>query len=298
MPQLEQGGDGRIFARPPARERGWECYYFQFENKNPAALHNFFLIVSMKRNGDFMMVTQVVPLADGGVLRFHRHDEYQRTMSYQTVKTMTSKHQNFGIVSISRMRVREYYRGLRETVFSSGYTLYRCDVNGNREQLPVLSQFPDLPPGDRSMGGGDEDYLYNQLDSAGTPLMHRLCFPEYRQLSDGEYEVNGEASDETWWTEPGGRGVSISAATSGKRRIFNECSLQEGNPTSVIDAWWEIGPDGKPRFLFGDFATGFDRHHYQEIIRVRKKRSWFRKKIKITIIRQEHRVQGIIYKEV
>ena len=47
-----------------------------------------------------------------------------------------------------------------------------------------------------------------------------------------------------------------------------------------------------PRFLFGDFCTGVNYDELHERIIIKKKKSWFKTKKKIIVIREELTVKG------
>jgi len=282
-----------IDAIVPPQETGGEFYCWKF--RVPTAHYAFSLVVTLQRQGDFMMLlNMLVPLENGGLAHYVRFNEYHSTMQSTYIKTIKTKYKNYGIMVESHAKIREYYEGLQRTVFISDFELFYYDVDGNLvENLTPDSSsytFPPLPGLD--MRGETENTVTRllQVDSRTMPAQDRIYFPWYRDIGENDYEVDeGEQvnvlqyggsvrTGERWFDSPG---------------IYIDFADQGGDPAMVMNIITLVRPDSSTKRLYGKFCTGYSYHTIQEHVFKKKKKSWFKTKTKISIIRQEFHVEGV-----
>lgn len=277
----------------PPQETGGEFYCWKF--KVPTAQFAFSLVVTLQRQGDFMMLlNMLVPLENGGLAHYVRFNEYHSTMQSTYVKTIKTKYKNYGIMAESHAKINEHYEGIRRTVFISDFRLFHYDADGNlvEELTPDSSShtFPPLPG--LEMRGESQNTVTRllQLDSRAMPAQDMIYFPRCQEIGGNDYEVDGGdlvsvrqdgglvRTGERWFNSPG---------------IYIDFANQGGDPALVINIITLVRPDGSTKRLYGKFCTSYNYQMIQEHVFKKKKKSWFKRKTKISIIRKEFHVEGV-----
>ncbi len=263
-----------------------ESYCWKFVDENNK--YNVWLIVTLQKIGEIMLVNEVVPLDDGGFVHIIKYTEYKTVMQNTYIKVMKSKHKNFGIVSISRMKIQEFYEGTTTTIFKTNFKVFREDANGNRIEITGTTsfKFPPLPQ-------GEAKDRQSEAASAGG----RIYFPLVEKISPGEKPIDyytGEGIHADAEAPP------ADAAMTGTQPpgIYVEFAEQGGNPLLMITLFWMVTPEGSAKYLFGNYCTGYSYHYFRQTVIVKKKGSWFRKKKKITIRREELKIDGVSYHDI
>ena len=73
MPLLKRVARGPISVNCP--KIPGESYCWKFENPNPTAHSDFWILVTLQRLGDMMLMSNLIPLSNGELLRFVRYNE-------------------------------------------------------------------------------------------------------------------------------------------------------------------------------------------------------------------------------
>ena len=267
-----------------------ESYYWQFLDQNNKVM----LIVTLQSQGDNMLVNEVVPLNDGSFIHIIKHTEYQTVMQNTYIKVMKSKHKNFGIVSISRMKVQEFYEGTTKTIFKTDFRVFRVDAKGNRVEITGTTsfKFPPLPRREA------RDSVLEAVSGGG-----RLYFPLVEKISSGDGKPVDYYTGEGILSEGEAAADAANAANAAMTGtkppgIYVEFAEQGGNPLLMITLFWMVTPEGSAKYLFGNYCTGYSYHYFRQTVIVKKKRSWFSKKKKITVRREELKIEGVSYYDI
>jgi hypothetical protein len=291
MPLLKRVARGPISVNCP--KIPGESYCWKFENPNPTAHYDFWILVTLQRLGDMMLMSNLIPLSNGELLRFVRYNEYHNVMKNTYIKTIKSSHKNFGVVQISRMKVQEYYEGIIHTIFTSNFKVCHHDSNGNLlEPCQAVSayDFPPLPQGDPTTRDVSLEYQLSQLDLRNLRSQEAIRFPTYERDPLGEILVD----DGDEYRERGVGELSIAASlVSRPPGVYIDFADQGGHPSLLVTIFSLVPEDGISQTLFGTYCTEINYHTLHEHVFVKKRRSWFKTKTKITIVRKELRVDAV-----
>lgn len=295
IPRFEKDSRGQVSFNCPERIPGVEAYCWKFKNPNPAARYDFWIILTLQRLGNMMLVSKLIPLSNGELLRFVRYNEYLSTMQSTYIKTIRSSHSDYGIVQISRLKVQEYYEGIIHTIFTSSFKVFRYDSSLNLLEVktPSSFEFPPLPPGDTTVRDVTPEYLLSQLDLRNITPQDTIYFPHYEVdasgviIMDGGDEYKARESD-----------VSIAASLAIRPPgIYADFAQQSGSPYLIMEIWSLVSEDGKGRVFSGSYCTShsycYETVHYH--IFKSKRTKWYRTKTTITKVREELKlnVEGI-----
>ena len=291
MPLLKRVARGPISVNCP--KIPGESYCWKFENPNPTAHYDFWILVTLQRLGDMMLMSNLIPLSNGELLRFVRYNEYHNVMKSTYIKTIKSKYENYGVVRISRLKAQEYYEGIIHTIFTSNFKVCRLDSNLKPlEPCQTVSayDFPPLPHGDLTTRDVSLDYRLSQLDLRDLRSQEAIRFPTYEQEPSGEIAVD----DGDEYKERGMGKLSIDASlVSRPPGIYVDFADQGGHPSLLVTIFSLVPEDGISQTLFGDYCTEINYHRLHEHVFVKTKRSWFKTKTKITTVRKELRVDAV-----
>lgn len=296
MPGLEKNTRGQISGNCPDRIPGVEAYCWKFKNPDPAAQYDFWMILTLQRLGDMMLVSKLIPSSNGELLRFVRYNEYMSTMQSTYIKKIRYSHSDYGIVQISRLKVQEYYEGIIHTIFTSSFKIFRHDSSGNllEVQTPSSYEFPPLPRGNPEMRDVTPEYVLSQLDLRNVTPQDTIYFPNYEVDASGEIIVDN--GDEYKARGSGERSIAASLATR-PPGIYLDIAQQSGSPYLIMEIYSIVTDEGKSKILSGMYCTSFNYCYetVREHVFKKKKKSWFRTKTKITIVREELKlnIEGI-----
>ncbi len=297
-----------------------DSFCWKFDNSDPGARYDFWLLLTMRRLGpDAMTVSLVVPRDDGGLLHCVDTPVYERVVSTSLVQTLKQEHGSFGVVSVAKLKARVIYEETQRVLFGNRFLAARYDADGKLvepyRQVEGLS-FPPLPGGllARESGGAEAvraakggtvsvDTALSQIDLSDTVPLLSVYYPRYDVNAGGEIEVeNGEVQglpeDEQ---ETGAAAAARLAATGGEdplraRRppgFYIDVTSRE-HPLLSLTVFSLQPEDGPGKILFADYCSGVSAHEIKVSIRVKKKKSFFKTKKKITIIRQELKKEGLV----
>jgi hypothetical protein len=227
-------------------------------------------------------------------------------MNNTYIKIIKSTHGNYGVVKTSRLKIKEYYEGILHTLFISKVKVYRYDAKGKEVEEPVTPSytFPPLPSGTPDVESASPRYRVDQLEARDINTRSMIYFPvckkvsvydEEKKMYVEDYEVDGGVEESL-----PGDGMSVGAETRHAYApgFYYEVAEQGGSPSLILNLGWQVDTDGKPHFVFGSCCTGYSYHQIHQQVFVKKKRSWFRKKKKISIIRKELKIEGVKYYDI
>ncbi|MCK9580859.1 MAG: hypothetical protein M0Q92_10490 [Methanoregula sp.] len=288
IPMLEKDGRGKMTFTCPEKLPDTEAYCWKFSNPDPSAQYDFWMILTLQRLGEMMLVSQMIPMSNGQLLLFRRYNEYQAIMKSTYIKQIRLKHSDYGIVQIARMKVREYYEGIFRIISTSKFTVYRFGPDGTLLEIKTSKAFepPPLPAGNLETRSVSPKYVISQLDIQDISPQDTIRFPDYEIDASGDIVVNN--GDE--YRAGGGEGQSLDTSlTTRPPGIYVDFAQQSGSPHLIIEIFSMVSVGEKPRILSGFYCTST--HYCYETVRVhvfqKKKRSWFHTKTKIRIVREE-----------
>ncbi len=283
-------------------------FCWKLVNPDPEARYDFWLLLTMRRLGPAAMtVSLVVPLDDGGLLHCIDTPLYEKAVSTTLVQKLKQEHGSFGPVSIAKLKVRVIYEESQRVLFGNRFLSARYGAQGRmvepyREAAGL--PFPPLPQGSLDRQGGAErrrlaveargvsvKAALAQLDLPDTEPLLSVHYPDYTVGADGEIEVEegiveGAEDDPAFAlaaTASGGGDLLRSGRPPG---LYIDVTHREHPPLNL--AVYSLQPvDGPGRILFADYCTGQSSHELSVSITVKRKRSFFKKKKKITVIRKE-----------
>lgn len=244
------------------------------------------------------MLNMLVPLPDGGLAHFIRFQEYHSVMKSTTIINMKTECTNFGIYAAEKKKISRYYEGIRRTVFISDYDVIHYDADGNVvEELspaPPDYPFPPLPQGDiMTRRGKAKPFIAQvlQFDRDSYRPQDGIYFPWCRELEDDDYEVDGGVPmEQETRAVPGGERSARWGEAPG---IYIDYCSQGGNPAVVINIMTLVRPGLPPKRLSGRMCVAYSYSMIRSHVFIKKKKSWFKTKTKIKIIRKELHVEGV-----
>jgi hypothetical protein len=258
----------------PPRVPGLDVYCA----KAPApdgALYDFELLITIVRNGDLVEITQLIPVANGELLMATRSVGYQVSVRDRYVKKIQSDSQNFGVVRIDRAKVSEYYRHFVKAFFRSQTSVKRFDANQQLlEEKGDTSNyaFPPLPE-TRSEGA--------RFNLADAEPVGRIWFPQFTVLDDGDFEVE---DGQIVLGDPAAPAAAMPQRAALAPGIYIEVLGQDGLSITVFNS---VDANGHVVPLSATECKKSSSTSMWEVITKKKKSSWFRKKTKIKVIREE-----------
>lgn len=298
----------------PVMPPGSDAYCWKFENPNPLAFYDFFLIASFIRDaktGQSVQALDFVPLDDGGYVITSTHVEYAEIESNRYVKTLKLSHQNFGVVQLTRLKVNELYEGLNRTIFALGNDFVRFNMQGQPVEYKTGAHvtFPPLPQGDRLVlaqpsllsatqrGGDDLTYRLSQRDAFNTRATDAIQFPKSKPVefdSSGritDYEVSdGDVCPPDFLAQRSLLGNVRPVLLPGG--VAFEIAVQPGDPSYNCISVYRFDANGVPQLVFEKMCTGFSYEDFRQHVFVKKHSSWFKTKTKIKTITEEFRMKG------
>jgi hypothetical protein len=295
MPELEADGRGQKIGRCPEKPQGVEFYCWKFHNPDPTAKCDFWMLFSLQRYGDMLLATKLIPQENGGFLRYVRFNEYVSAMQSKYIQELRQTSTSYGgVVNISRMKVRYFYEGVQQSLYTSKFKIYRYDSNWNLlglDEAPIDYKFPPLPEGKPdATRGADAAFVLSQLDTNQIAPKDTIRFPKYEVDPAGEIVV--DEGDE--YKVRGAEGLSLANAQRTREPgVYIDFSQQpNSNPSMIMEIYSQVNQDGSWKFLFGSHCTSYENSYaiIREHVFVKKKKNWFRAKKKIRIIREEIRI--------
>jgi hypothetical protein len=288
MPVLEKNGRGQVSGNCPERIPGAEAYCWKFKNPDPAAQYDFWMILTLQRLGDMMLVSKLIPLTSGELLRFVRYNEYLKTMQSSYIKKIRYSHSDYGIVQISHLKVQEYYEGIIQTIFTSRFKVLRHDSAGNLIDVKTTSSFdfPPLPKGNPDTRNATPEYVMSQLGLRNIVPQDTIYFPNYDVDAQGEITVDNGDEFKAGGSDKRSLAASLATRPPG---IYVDFAQQSGSPHLIMEIYSMVAEGGTSKILSGMFCTSKS-YCYQTVrehIFKKKKKSWFRTKTKIKIVREE-----------
>jgi hypothetical protein len=299
-PVIASAPRGPIVGTCPEHQGTDEFYCWKFKDLNPQSAYDFFLFITIARVGKTVMMSMLVPLGNKGYLRAVKMDKHETIMENTYVKTIKSSVSNYGVAHIARLRIEEYYRELKQTIFSvESFVDQYDDENKFVKRFATPFNFPPLPDSEPSeIRTNDSEYWLNQLSCRNLAVNDRMVFSISRPLDDGDYEIdNGWGSDDVGFSSKGNDSIAVESNRDERQpnSIYVEFAHQPGNIGQYIEIYWRTDEQGIPHFMWGLHCSSYNYEELREYVFVKKKRSWFKKKTKITIIRKEFRKEGVKY---
>lgn len=295
-----------------------DAYCWKFENDNPNAFYDFFLISSCIRNpgtGATLQALDVIPLDNGDYVITTTHTERLEIERNTYVRSMKASHGSFGAVSISRLKVKEFYDGLNRTLFKIASDFYRLDADNQLLEYRSGAHlaFPPLPGGDRFSlssspaqtlavdGDGLLEYRLRQADPINTVATDGISFAVSTPIA---VDATGRVTDyELVCGEPyevGTSGDPMVAGSPGRPpgQFLIRLGVQGGSPSYASTSMYRTDRHGVPQLIFEKLATGFAYEEVRQHVIVKRRSSWFRKTTKVTTLREVFRMAGEKAREV
>ncbi len=269
----------------------------KFRNQDPAATWDFSLMFLSQTVGDSSQITAFIPFRGGGYRRMITRTNVREVLKIDSLEKYESESLQFGFVRLDKMKVRKFYREIRESLFISRGSCQDFD-DGHRpvgDVTPIEEVvWPDLP--------GDEE-ISNHLRSlrrflSGGILPGRqepliefslgVFFPSFEAGSNGEWEVrDGEVFV--------GR-YREAERQQGPDGIRIETSGQEGIPALVTHDYF-LQENGTERRLYGDRCAEDAFRQVIETYQDHSENGFFRSKKRLKIVRTELRINTFIWSD-
>ncbi len=278
----------RTFLCPePSSNEDLRCV--KIRNPDPNATWDFLMMLIRQQLEGSALISHIVPLENGGWRRFSNRVHTRDVQKIHSLETYESESLNFGFVNLSKSKTRKFYLEIRQHLFVAQGLVQDFDAENRPVGPPVEiddSLWPDLP-GDQEISDLIRSLVtpaapQGQSGPAVGPLVSLdlgVHFPTVTELDDGDFEVaDGEV---------------FAAATRAERPengIVIETSFQQGIPALATHDYFVVENGEKVQRLFGDRCA---QNVIKEIIVIyRKKKSsgFFRSKQKLTIVRDELRI--------
>ena len=280
------------------------AYCYKFKNPDPAAFYDFWFLKSILRDptvGHTAITTIEVPAANRELIIAVSSLEYQVIEKSTYIKTMKSSYSNFGVVSVSRLKVKEFYEAFLSLQTGIEYELTRWSHEGELLEIRKggASILPPLLPGNRALTSPvsdcscmDLDLALSQvdLDSRNAGLTDVIAFPIVRPVfgDSGDKIIDFEIEE----------GDSVEAPLTRDKEgkppgIYTALGQQGGSPSLNLLCKYLVKPDGEQKVLYLKYCSCYSYHEFYQYTIKKTKRSWFKKKTKLTTVIKEMRVSGI-----
>lgn len=295
---------GQIEGFCPDTSGNPNAYCYKFKNPDPTAFYDYWFLKSILRDpttGDTAITTLEVPVANGDLVIAVSSLEYQVIEKSTYIKIIKSSYSNFGVISVSRLKVKEFYEAFLSLKTGITYELARWSHEG--ELLEVrkggVSILPSLLPGNRSLispvpdcADADLELALSQvdLDTRNAGLTDVISFPIARP-------VFGDSGDKIIDFEIEG-GDSVEAPFNRDKKgkppgIYTAISQQGSTPSLNLLCKYLVKPDGEQKVFYLKYCSCYSYHEFYQRTIVKTKRSWFKKKTKITTVIKKMRISGI-----
>lgn len=301
-------------AAAPVVGRCWEhpvpgSLCWKLANPDPRARHDFWLLITSRKTAhDGMVVSVVLPLDDGGLLHCVQLPVFEQAHHTHFVQTMKSSHGSFGVVSISKLEAKVLWDEVQDTFFGTRFVQGRFAADGTLRPPGYRElegePLPDLPltPPDRAAASSAEtapeadraalDQALEQLDLRQTEPGDAIHFPRVGLDAGGEIEVEGGVLAPSVETASGA-GAGAPLDTARPPGFYIDLTYRRHPPLNLA-VYSVKPPGGAARIAFVDYCAGFAYERFRERIIVKKSSSWFKKKKKIKIIRDELRIDRLV----
>lgn len=312
---FEPDESGRIIGHCPEVEDAEQYHCWKLVNSDKNSRQDFFLLVSVIKIRKTSLLSVVVALEEGGLAHFAQYGDYLHYMEKTFIQTIKLRHGAVGPINIVDIDARTYYKELEKIFIGTLFRVGRYDADGNLlgPYKEVSSyEFPKLPI-------PKSPAFMLKLSSAALPAEksirlvapadfdqgRTLYFPIFEEHGD-DFDVDGgmeidsegnEVIDDELMTMTGpAKFVSIGAETQTGRApgIHIEFTSHGGDPSHVATLFWYQPRKGDPKFLFGDYCTQVSFGRLTHHVFKKKRSSWFRKSTKITTIRKELFLDGVL----
>jgi len=245
-------------------------------NDDEHAFYDFELMLLLVRNGNLMLMTSMIPLANGELLIADRTVEYSITSEDKWVKRFKLEKTSAGVVAIRKEEVSEVYTHFTRKFFASKTKIRRFGLDRRliEEKDMTAFKFPSLPSQPSSAATN------HALELAEAHTNDRIRFSDYARLEDGDYEVDGgeELNPETEELPLG-----VQETIEKPPGIYIELVTQQ-HPPLVATVVWLVEDDGRPTLLGGTYCRQVSYAEVRQQIFKKKKKSWFRTKTRISIV--------------
>jgi hypothetical protein len=291
LPEFKPDASGRLTARCPKIPNAENYHCWMIENPDTSARYDFWVMVAVVRNGLITMLSMVVPLEDGKLQHFIQLGEYSYYFKSTFLKVMKQSHGDFGVISKLKLEAKTYYHALQKTFLGARF---RVGIVDPESDLPASYQevsaydFPPLPIAPDSLSAVRAvlpvETAIRLIEPESYREGRRIHFPHFEEDGDDFIVDGGEEVP----TGPEGF-VSIAASLDDPYPpgIHWEIINHKGDPAHSLSLFWfqpRPGSSAEPRILFGDKCSEGSYARLVEQIFVKKKKSWFRKRKKITVI--------------
>lgn len=171
-------------------------------------------------------------------------------------------------------------------------------VGADDYQQGLVLHFPKWEEEGGDLFVKDDEGVGSDIASSASPLdISHLTLDDISGLSDDEIgqgfiSIGSEAAEAP---------ASVTGLAAVKTRppgIHIEFVRHSGDPAHVAALFWFKPLEGRPKFLFGDWCTQVSFRTFIERIKEKKRKSWFGSRKKITKIRKELIVDGVLCKPI
>ena len=277
--------DARRTFHCPDHSSAQDIRCVKIRNPDPTAAWDFLLMFLRQKVEDSSLISHIVPLEHGGYRRFVNRIHSRELQKIHSLETYESESMSFGFVNLAKSKTRKLYLEIRQHLFVAQGHVQEFDAQSRPLGPPVVideSLWPDLP-GDAEISDLIRGLASTDAEETPTGPLETLGlgvhFPTATELDDGDFEVSdGEVFTAATRSERPANGVVI------------ETSLQGGIPALVTHDYFIVRNGKKVKRLYGDRCA---QDILSEIIvtyKEKKSSGFFRSKRKLTIIRNELRL--------
>jgi hypothetical protein len=288
-----------------------DCW--QMRNPDPNAAWDFWIIKSIIQNPmdrQTMTAETVVPARDGDLVFIKTSVNYQEITKLNVVKVLKGSYSSVGPISISKLKVKEYFaRDMRE-LFRIDNEILRFSREGRfldrqtRKAPDVPLILDAAPPKSFDVRAAAKEgqlpsreqlaLWHSQMDRFVAERAYRVYFPKYTPVLNKaglvvDFDVDGGQ------VVPGPRLFSAAVDGAGERPgPYKEIAFQDGDPPMVDTVVYFITAKGEFQPLFTEMCTGVTGAHFYEKVIVKKQSSWLGKSRKITSILKDLSLEGMM----